>query len=323
MKKEILQILREKQNYISGQELCETFNVSRTAIWKVIRQLVDEGYNIQAVRNKGYILLEGEEVYSKDEIERLCESLDFGHDVIFLPTIDTTNRVAKELGEKDGREGTLVVANHQSGGKGRRGKSWDSPTGENIYMSLLLRPQIPAPKASMLTLLMAYSIVEAMQLPEAKIKWPNDIVINGKKLCGILTEMSADMEGILYLTIGVGINVNQATFSKELQDKATSLLNHTGKSHHRGEIIASIMSSFEKNYKKFLETGDLAFIVEDYNHHLVHKDVAVILHESSKMKQVISKGIDQFGRLVVCAENGETETIIAGEVSVRGIYGYV
>ena len=226
MKSEILRLLKESDDYISGQQMCDRFHVSRTAVWKAIEQLKKEGYEIEAVRNRGYRLLESPDIMSEAEIRSLMDTEWAGKNIVYFDEIDSTNNRAKELGEKDGAHGTLFVADRQVAGKGRRGRVWESPKGISIYMAFLLRPDLIPTKAPMLTLVMAQSVAEGIREVtgmETGIKWPNDIVMNKKKVCGILTEMSTEIDYINYVVIGVGINVNQKVFDEELKEKATSL----------------------------------------------------------------------------------------------------
>ena len=209
MKSEILRLLKESDDYISGQQMCDRFHVSRTAVWKAIEQLKKEGYEIEAVRNRGYRLLESPDIMSEAEIRSLMDTEWAGKNIVYFDEIDSTNNRAKELGEKDGAHGTLFVADRQVAGKGRRGRVWESPKGISIYMTILLRPDLIPTKAPMLTLVMAQSVAEGIREVtgmETGIKWPNDIVMNGKKVCGILTEMSAQLDYINHVVIGIGIN---------------------------------------------------------------------------------------------------------------------
>ena len=200
MKSEILRLLNSSETYLSGQQICEQFQVSRTAVWKVMEQLKKEGYQIEAVRNKGYRLVDSPDVMSKAEIESLISTKWAGRHVVYYDETDSTNTRAKELGEKGAEHGTLVIADRQNAGKGRRGRSWESPEGTSIYMTILLRPDMMPVKAPQMTLLMAIAATKGIgQVAglEARIKWPNDIVsLSGKKLCGILTEMSAEIDYI-------------------------------------------------------------------------------------------------------------------------------
>ena len=255
MKGEILKLLKETDGYISGQELCEKFGVSRTAVWKVINQLKEEGYEIEAVRNKGYILKGSADVLSKEELESTIHTKWAGTQVAFFEETDSTNNEIRRLAEQGAPHGTLAVAERQLGGKGRRGRVWTSPAGVGIWMSMLLRPQIDPMAASMLTLVMALSTrrgIEKATGLKSEIKWPNDLVLNKKKICGILTEMSTELMEIQYVIPGTGINVNQMEFPDDIKATATSLRIESGKIQKRSEIIAAIMEAFEGYYDTFI-----------------------------------------------------------------------
>lgn len=319
-------MLRESEGYVSGQQICEKFHVSRTAVWKVIEQLKEEGYQIEAVRNRGYRLSESPDILSQAEIESRISTEWAGRNVSYFRETDSTNTQAKRLGEEGAPAGTLAVADRQMAGKGRRGRSWDSPPGRDIYMSLLLRPDIRPSDAPMLTLVMAQSVAEAIREKtgiDARIKWPNDIVAGGKKLCGILTEMSAEMDYINYIVIGVGINVNQPSFPEDIADRATSLMLEAGRSFLRGPLITAVMERFEDNYSRFLGTNDLSGMREAYNELLVNVGEQVRILEPGHEYNALSFGINDRGELLVRKEDGSREAVFAGEVSVRGIYGYV
>ncbi|MFR6333789.1 MAG: biotin--[acetyl-CoA-carboxylase] ligase, partial [Eisenbergiella sp.] len=190
------------REYISGQELCSRFGVSRTAVWKVINQLKEEGYEIEAVQNKGYRLKASPDVIGEIELGSRLQTRGEGHwagnSLIFYPSTGSTNIDAKRAAEDGAPEGTLVVTDCQNTGRGRRGRDWSSPQGCNLYFTLLLRPDCSPDQACMLTLVMALAVAEAVNELglEAGIKWPNDIVLSGKKICGILTEMSAEPDYI-------------------------------------------------------------------------------------------------------------------------------
>lgn len=326
MKAEILKMLRESKEYVSGQQLCERLQVSRTAVWKVIKQLENEGYQIEAVRNRGYRIVECPDVLSQEEIESLMQTECIGRHVIYYEETDSTNTRIKHLAEQGKEHGTLAVADRQNSGKGRRGRAWESPLGENIYMSLLLRPTMEPSKAPMLTLVMAYSAAMAIREQEGLevgIKWPNDLVIGTKKICGILTEMSAEVDYINYVVIGVGINVNMQSFPEELCEKATSLRVEKESPIKRSALIACIMKKFEENYERFVKEQNLKFLQEDYNRLLISKEKEVRVLEPGGEYNAYALGINETGELLVRKEDGEEETVFAGEVSVRGIYGYI
>lgn len=326
MKTEILSMLRETDGYISGQQLCERFQVSRTAVWKVMEQLKAEGYQIEAVRNRGYHLEKSPDVLGEAEIKSLLNTSWAGCDVLYFPETDSTNTRAKRLGDEGAVHGTLVAADRQTGGKGRRGRRWESPAGSSIYMSILLRPDIPPDQAPMLTLVMAQSTAEAIRIrtgEEALIKWPNDIVINGKKVCGILTEMSTEIQWINHVVIGVGINVNTEHFPEELAETATSIYLESGEKQLRSGLIAEVLKQFERYYAMFLETGNLSAMQEEYNRLLVNRDREVKVLEPGNEYNGYAIGINETGELLIRTEDGQIREIYAGEVSVRGIYGYV
>ncbi|WP_338106638.1 biotin--[acetyl-CoA-carboxylase] ligase [Mordavella massiliensis] len=326
MKTDILSMLRKSDGYVSGQQLCERFHVSRTAVWKVMEQLKEEGYRIEAVRSRGYRLSESPDILSVAEIESRISTRWAGRNVSSFRETDSTNVQARRLGEAGAPHGTLVAADAQSGGRGRRGRQWESPPGRDIYMSLLLRPQIPAAQAPMLTLVMALAVADALREQtgvDARIKWPNDIVARGRKLCGILTEMSADMDGVRYVVIGVGINVNGTGFPEEIQERATSLALESGRRFLRPALIAAVLEKFEARYDKFMKEGDLSGLRDDYNALLVNVGEQVRILEPGHEYNAISSGINGKGELLVTREDGRQEAVFAGEVSVRGIYGYV
>lgn len=326
MKTEILRLLKDCNSYISGQQLCDQFQVSRTAVWKAVEQLKKEGYQIEAVHGKGYRLIESPDIMSKAEIKSLIKTSWAGKEIVYYEETDSTNNQAKALGEKNGVHGTLLVSDRQVEGKGRRGRGWESPKGVSIYMTILLRPQIAPSKAPMLTLVMAQSVAEGIKEKtglEVGIKWPNDIVVNKKKVCGILTEMSTEIDYINYVVIGVGINVNQETFPDELEKTATSLMIEKGEKVKRAELIAAVMERFEENYETFMHTEDLSEIMTQYNEMLVNRDRDVRILEPENEYNAHASGINKKGELVVVTSDGEEKHIFAGEVSVRGIYGYV
>ncbi len=326
MKNEILRLLKERDTYISGQQLCNYFKVSRTSVWKVMEQLKKEGYQIEAVRNRGYHLLSSPDVISEAEISSMLKTQWAGKRIVYFDETDSTNNQAKVFGEKGDVHGTLFVADKQTAGKGRRGRGWDSPPGESIYMTLLLRPEISPERAPMLTLVMGLSVAEAIREAagiEAKIKWPNDIVVDKKKVCGILTEMTTEMMYVNYVVIGVGINVNQQGFPDEIAKMATSLYKKTGKVYRRSELIAAVLERFEKNYDTFLRTGDLSGIQEAYDAALVNCGQEVKVLEPGHEYEAVAEGINENGELMVRLPDGRKKQVFAGEVSVRGIYGYV
>ena len=246
----------------------------------------------------------------------------------YYEEIDSTNKRAKELAQNGCSHGTLLVADVQTAGIGRRGRSWSSEKGTGIYMSMVLRPEIKTDAASMLTLIAALAVAKAMQKsigtqsPLAQIKWPNDIVINGKKICGILTEMTLAGTGIDYIVVGIGINVLNEEFPEEIRQTASSILLETGVRVDREKLIEMFLEYFEAYYERFVEEQDLSSFLTEYENLLVNKENRVRVLDPHGEYEGIAKGITKKGELIVETAN-ETKLVSGGEVSVRGIYGYV
>ena len=326
MKEEILRLLRSADGYISGQELCNRFGVSRTAVWKAINQLKEAGYEIEEQQNKGYRLMAAPDLMTEAEIKSLLHTDWVAKEVLYFDTIDSTNTKAQELAEKGYPSGTLVVADKQESGKGRRGRSWVSPSGIGIFMTLMIKPDINPNNASMLTLVAALAVAKAITSvtgEEAMIKWPNDIVVNGKKVCGILTEMNAQFDYINHIVVGIGINVHNESFPDEISQMASSLMIEAGgKRFHRAQIIAETMSYFEQYYDTFLKTQDLSALVREYDKLLVNRNKSVRVLDPKEPFDGKAMGITPKGELIV--DTWESRKLVSsGEVSVRGIYGYV
>lgn len=328
-----MRMLRETEGYVSGQELCERLGVSRTAIWKVIGQLKEEGYQIEAVKNRGYHMMSAPDLMAVEEIESRLDTEIMGRCCVCYEETDSTNTRAKQLAEEGKPHGTLVCAERQTGGKGRRGRAWSSPSGEAIYMTLLLKPQIQPAHASMLTLVMGLAAAKACNevlscklgenAPKVQVKWPNDLVLEGRKLAGILTEMSAEVDYINYLVIGIGINVNMRSFPEEIADKANSLYMASGQTFSRAELVVCCMKYFEECYGRFAASEDLRNLREDYESLLINKGEQVRVLDPGHEYIGKALGINERGELLVEREDGQITTVYAGEVSVRGIYGYV
>ncbi len=331
MRARILALLREEKNYVSGQRLCEQFCVSRTAVWKAIEQLRREGHRIEAVPRKGYLLVEpsaGEavEIYTKDELISRMRTEWAGRTVCFYDCIGSSNAEAKRLADEGAPHGTLVAADMQTAGRGRRGRSWTSPAGINIYFTILLKPDFAPDRAPMLTLVMAHSVARAVREEtglDAGIKWPNDIVVGGKKICGILTEMSVEEDYIRNVVIGVGINVHEQEFAPELADKATCLDAECKGRVNRSRLLAAVMKAFEEDYEIFAARGNLTALRASYNTLLVNRDREVCVLDPAGEYRGTARGITDTGELTVELPDGGIREVFAGEVSVRGIYGYV
>ena len=323
MKEDILQMLKSRKDFVSGQELCEYFQVSRTAVWKVIGQLKREGYEIEAINRKGYRLIASPDILTGAEILSGMTTEVMGRHVYYYDCLGSTNDQARMLAEQGAPDGSLVVAETQSTGKGRMGRDFFSPEGCGIWMSLILKPDIPPVDASMITLLGAMAVQEMMESfgLESGIKWPNDLVIDHRKTTGILTEMSAGPDVVNYIVIGIGINVNMKECPEELRETAISMAMASGKTYHRAEIIRRVMQYFETNYRQFLKDGNLAFLKKKYDASLIHLNKEISIHEIRRVWRGVSRGINDIGELIVSVD-GEETTVRSGEVSIRGVYGY-
>lgn len=261
----------------------------------------------------------------KKKILNKLETAWAGKTCLCFDTLDSTNDYAKALAKREAVHGTLIVADAQTAGKGRRGRIWQSPKGSTISMSLCLEPKLPAERIAGLTLVMALAVAEAIsELAEVKpqIKWPNDIVLNGKKICGILTEMCF-VDDHYTVVIGVGVNVHTENFPEELQEIASSLKIEAGRAISREALIAATMKYFETFYQQYEQTQDLSLLKERYENLLVNLGREVQVLDPKEPYTGVAKGITNEGNLVVVCQNGTEKEVYSGEVSVRGLYGYV
>lgn len=241
-----------------------------------------------------------------------------------LAETDSTNTYAKQIAY-DTPDDTLVLADHQIAGKGRLGRTFESPAGVGIFMTMLYRPSLPPCKAPMLTLVAGISVCEAIRELsglDAGIKWPNDIVVNGKKVCGILTEMHANMHAIDYILVGIGINVNNPSFSEGLSSIATSLFLESGQKFHRSRIIACIKSKFSRYYDLFLAASDFSPLKERYQSLMIHFGREILILQDGTTTKAVAKGISEHGELII-ERDGVSSRLNSGEISIRGVYGYV
>jgi BirA family biotin operon repressor/biotin-[acetyl-CoA-carboxylase] ligase len=327
MKREILKALKDqKEGFVSGQEMSEKLGVTRAAVWKHIKQLQEEGYEIEAVSRKGYRLLKDPDHLDADALELDRRSSLFGKKVYHFESVDSTNTMAKKLAAEGAAEGTVVIAEEQKAGKGRLGRRWESAKGTGIWLSIILRPAIKPSDAVKITQIAAAAVGEAIQKNTGyaiQIKWPNDVLMDKKKICGILTEMSAELERINFIVVGIGVNVSQkeGDFPSELKH-AASIESCTGKTVSRRSLVVEILKEFEELYFDFLHTGSIEksiHICRKYSATLGNK-VKVI----DKEKEIIAEAVDitEEGELLIRDESGGLKKIISGEVSVRGLYGY-
>ena len=317
----ILEELKKTESYISGEELGEKLGVSRAAIWKGIQKVKEQGYEIEAVSNKGYHIVRNQDLYNGIEIEEVCNTTKIAKEVYFYEQTDSTNNCIRKLAKEGKKEGVVAVAEIQTAGKGRRGKGWQSPKGTGIWMSMLLTPNITPPEAPVLTLLAGLAVCRAVRQQTgltAMIKWPNDILISNKKICGILTELYAEMDSVHFVITGIGINVNTEVFPEELQKTATSLKIEKGETISRKNMIKAVIEEFEKIYLQYEKECSFLPFREEYKKYCIN--VGKELQVLSK-QPFIAKGIDitEQGELLVQKQTGEKVVVFSGEVSIRNI----
>ena len=325
MKDQVLAFLKEENKYCSGEEISQKLGVTRTAIWKAINKLRAEGYEIESTTKRGYRLVETPNIITPSEVKENLETKVLGQTIYYEEALDSTNNKAKKLAREGAVEGTLVIADQQTNGKGRLGRVWKSPAGAGIWMSLILRPNILPQYASQVTLIAGLNMCEAIQEMTgltASIKWPNDVVVNGKKICGILTEMSAEMDQVNYIVVGIGVNVNIKSFPEDLPH-ASSLALEGGHDYSRKAIIKCFLKKFEIDYNQYKVKPDLESIKNRYEKSCItlHKKVKLIKKNEEMVAQAIE--ITSQGGLKVRYEDGTEEEVVSGEVSVRGLYDYI
>lgn len=321
IRENLLQMFKQaKGEFLSGEEISRRLGVSRTAVWKHIEELREEGYVFEAVRRSGYRLMSTPDVMIAEEIKAGLNTRVFGSEVHYYPTIDSTQNKCQELAKAGAPEGTLVVADQQVGGKGRLGRVWHSPPGTNISMSLLLRPTLELQKCPQITLLAAVAIVETLRdfcAIDAQIKWPNDILIDGKKVCGILTELNAESDRIHYLVIGMGLNVNTTAeqFPEDVREVATSLYIAKGEPLRRVPIIQQILYRLEELYDVYLEDG-FAPVKERWERCAITIGKKVTIRTLQGSFTGYAEGIDDSGVLLVRREDGSITKVYSADVEI-------
>ena len=319
MKHKILDRLHEEDDFLSGEKLSEEFGLSRTAIWKHVKSLKEDGYQIESVTRKGYRLVASPDIVNYDEIKEILHTKIIGRRVIYFNSLESTNKTAKEVAAVND-EGTVVVAEQQTKGRGRLGREWISPNRKGLYFSVILKPDTDPTKVAKLTLMGAAAVNRGLldMGMESQIKWPNDIVIKGKKVAGILTEMNCELGTINHIVIGIGINVNQSRdeIPYELRDRATSLLIEGNRAINRKELLAAVLNRLDEFYLDFMDEENTDRVLEICrdNSAVIGKDVLVIQGENSRKGHVV--GINHDGELQVRFDTG-LEAIFSGEVSIR------
>jgi BirA family biotin operon repressor/biotin-[acetyl-CoA-carboxylase] ligase len=316
--KEVLTYLRNAKDYVSGDHMSGNMGISRTAVWKHINHLGQLGYTISKLKGKGYCLVATPNKLYSWEIEQHLITEVIGKKIIYKDVVDSTNTYAFSLALGGEAEGTCIIAETQKTGKGRLGRKWFSPVGKNLYMSIVLRPPIPPSSVYPITFLSSlavYDTITAITDVEPILKWPNDVLIAGRKVCGTLLELSTEADMVRFVIVGIGLNINMGEYEidDEIKDKATSLLVQTKKAFERAQVCGILLTNLERYYNIFREKGS-----EEIS--LVWEDRAKIKGKYFEITQMgesfkgISEGIDRDGAMLLNID-GKTKKIIAGDVS--------
>ena len=330
-KDRVLRLLQGGGEYISGESISETLGITRAAVWKAVDALRRDGYEVESRKSRGYRLVSAPDRLGETEI-RAClgETKRVGCVLDCYERIDSTNACLKRAAsETDAPDGAVAVADEQTGGRGRRGRSFLSPAGKGVYLSALLRPPLEPSRLLPLTGFVAVAVCDAVERAAGvrpRIKWTNDLVLGGKKLCGILTELSVEGESgaLQYVVVGAGVNVahTREDFAGELADIATSLAIETGRRVGRAALAAAMIEELDRMYDALLR-GDTRAYLDAYRRDCLTIGREVQLLWQDVRERVRAVGVDDELGLEVIRADGSRETIRTGEVSVRGLYGYV
>ncbi len=324
VKEQVLYIFENNRGqFISGGELAAKLNVSRNAVWKAVKSLQDAGYQITAVTNKGYCLNDETDILSVQSIAKHLGRDYERFNIEVFKILDSTNNMLKTLAAAGEKEGKVVISEEQSAGKGRISRSFYSPAGTGLYMSLLLRPQFSPEKSSFITSAAAAAVARAIETVsgcEAKIKWVNDIYCNGKKVCGILTEASMNLEtgGLEYAVLGIGVNVNPPAqgFPEEIREVASSVFDQE---QSEGDIRSRLAAEILKNFWEYYQAlGEKTFLKEYRERSMIVGHEILVLQGGSS-KKAMALQIDDSCHLIVEYEDGSLETLSSGEISIRRI----
>ena len=322
IKADVLKALEQADgNYISGNQLATEAGISRTMIWKIIGQLKTEGYSVEAVTNHGYRLIkENSDAVNKSEIEKYLKTKVLGRKLEVYTETDSTNNRAKFLAvNENAPDGTLIVAEKQTGGRGRMGRTFESPFGSGIYFTVVLRRHLEMQSAPLITSCVAVAVAEAIEKlsgADTKIKWVNDVFINDKKVCGILTEagMNFETRQLDYAVVGIGINTGlvENSLSNDVLNVATSIEAETGIRVKRAELVAEVMNGFEKH----LETLESKDYMNEYRKRSLIIGKRIVVSKGNSEKEAIADDIDNNAFLIVKYDDGTTETLSSGEARI-------
>lgn len=327
MKDKILKyLIKNKDNgFISGEKISNELNISRVAVWKYISALKEEGFIIESLRNKGYKLIKNPIDIHPLEIKESLNTSFIGKNIYYFDTVDSTNTLARKYSKENG---AVIISEEQTSGRGRLGRDWTSPKYKGLWFSIVLTPEMEPQYAPMISHVAAAALIKSfvnLGFTDVKCKWPNDIIINGKKICGILTELSAELSRINHIIVGIGININldESDFPMELLDKAGSLKLIRGKDIERKALLVDILQNFEALYEKFEKNLDIKTSIDICKEYSAVLGKEVYIINKTEKEKVTVVDIDDKGQLIVRDAQGNLKEIISGEISVRGINGYI
>jgi len=316
----ILELFRTGDGVVSGAALSRLLGLSRTAVWKHVKGLRANGYQIEAVPAKGYRLLSAPKILTELDISAGLATSRIGSSVICLKETESTNAVAFRMAEEGAPEGTVVIADAQTAGKGRLGRVWLSPAGVNLYCSVLLRPSISPMAACQLTFLSVVAVARAIESCTAlkpQIKWPNDILIDGKKVAGLLNEMNAETEKVNFVVLGIGVNLNVrlADLGETLRHPASSLLEEGGVEVDRAAFTRRLLTELDQLYDTFLREGEGPVRAEWLERSAI-RGRSVRVSQGAREFTGVVQGVDSFGALLVLLADGTLETVLSGDVAL-------
>jgi BirA family biotin operon repressor/biotin-[acetyl-CoA-carboxylase] ligase len=318
-KEMILKQLRSTSTaFVSGAELALKLGISRTMVWKHMKALESEGFVIEAVPSRGYRIVSVPDALRRDDIRTGLKTRTIGRELYLYAEAGSTNTLAMEMAAKGVPEGTTLIAEVQTGGKGRLGRTWISPKG-NLHLSVVLRPDLPTHKAPLITLMGAVTVARAIRTAyniPAAIKWPNDILVAGRKVCGLLTEMSAEQDRIRHIVLGIGVNVNMplADLPPDVRESATTLAAAAGKSIDRTVLLRQILRELEQRYTAFLKSED--DVLREWKALNMTIGSRVAVSGFREILEGIAQGIDPEGRLIIRQDDGTTHAVAAGDVTI-------
>lgn len=316
---EVLSFMREEPGFVSGGHISGRLSISRTAVWKYINQLEKLGYTIEKLKGRGYRLVRTPDKPYHWEIFRHLTSDSIGRKIVFKEYVDSTNSLAYRMALEGEPEGTCIIAETQKSGRGRLSRKWHSPVGKNLYLSIIVRPRIHPTRVPPITFLSSLAVSDTIQTitgTTPTLKWPNDVLINGKKISGTLLELSTEADMVRFVVVGIGFNVNvkETELDNEIRDKATSLFMETKKHFERAYVCGILLGNFEKYYKLFIQSGEEE-ILRLWEERSQIKGKHLEISQMGEHYSGTAEGIDKDGAILLRI-NGTIKKIIAGDVGI-------